>query len=385
MRHPSTVDRFLLLVGSAVAIALSTTLAAPANEGVHAFAQRTISGTPLTTSGHATLVGDAVHDRSPQTPTAAASATDPGELALSGEADVEQSFERSGAGPKYEMTVARHTPSSAPSHEIVLRQAIATALGTRYGFTTDDPAPQAVADRNFPRSGASIADVPDTGSLEAPAGLTTGNGWPKPGTSIAAGKLFVPIGSRDTLSFDSVPAAHRTSTETASIGRGSSGQGVTGAFKIVGGYEAVAAVKLDFNVAEHLVISSHEPLESVSTASASDSLAFEVVDRVGRSVFGDDLLGNTPSATRFLASPARGSETRDFNAVNSANLFAVQSRVDLQTEFLPVGDDTIAIHDTSTARISAAPEITSHALLATAGVCAAALSVCLRRPRRQAC
>lgn len=388
MRHPSTVDRFLLLgfpllVGFAVAIAPCAALAAPANNAVYAFAQQKIYGMTLTASGNATLVGDAVRGLSLKMTTAATSDNFPGAFAVNGGLDVKQSFISNGSVPKPMENFVKNTPYSAPSNEIVLRQAIATALGTQRGFATDDLAPHFTSGQNFSRSDAYVTPAPDARTFEGSASPPTGAGWPTSGTPIAAGKLFAPIGSRGTLSIDSVAEALLTTADHDSIGSGLSDWVVTGRFKIVGRKDAVAAVKLDFNVAERLVVHSHEPIKNISTA--SNSLAFDVLDGFGRSVFGSGFLGNNPSATRLLSSPATGSETYNFNTVNSTNLFPGPSRVDFQTEFLPVGDYTFTIKGTTTAYVSAVPEITSHALLATAGVCAAAFSIGRRRSRRRTC
>jgi len=360
MRYRSTVDRFLFLVGIAVAIAPPTTLAAPAKNADYAFAQQKTYSSTLTASGNATLVGDAVNDG----------------------IAVKQSFISDGSVPRPVENFAKNTPYSAPSNEIVLRQAIATALGKPRGFATDDLSSHFTVGKKFSRSDASVTATAGNGSFTASAGPPTGSGWPKPGTPIAAGKLFAPIGSRGTLSIDSVAEALITDADHDSTGSGSSDWVATGKFEIVGGKNAAGALKLDVNVAEHLVVSTHEPIKTISTA--SNSLAFDVLDSLGRSVFGSVFLRENPSAPWLLSSPATGSETYNFHTLNSASLFSDSSRVDLQTEFLPVEDSAFAIKGTTTAYVSTVPEITSIAFLATAGVCAVAASVCRLRSRRQA-
>jgi hypothetical protein len=242
MRYRSTVDRFLFLVGLAVAIAPPATLAAPAKNAVYAFAQQKTYSLPLTASGNATLVGDTFNGISLRLTTAAESGNFSGEFAVNGGIDVKQSFISNGSVPKPVENLAQNTPYSAPSNEIVPHQAIATAL---HGRNLDG------------------------------------------------------------------------------------------------------------------------------------------LDSRGNPVLSHCCVGNDPSLARLLSSPTVGSTTFDFHTVNSNNLFARSSRVDFQTELLPVGDCACAIAGTTKAYVSAVPEISSRALLITAGVWAAAVSGCLHRSRRQ--
>jgi len=336
-------------------------------QAVYAFAEQKIYGMTLTgvPGSTATVSGDPLGFSVKMT-SAATADNFPGVVAHNGGLDVLQSFISNGSVLPPVQNYIANTPFSAPTNERVLTQLTPTIAGVAQGFDTTDPVAAFVPGQNYARADAYVAPYTDTANVNPPYSGTvpSGSGWPAAGTPISTGHLFAPVGSADTLAIDSVAESLLTNADHDSIGSGVSDWVVTGKFHIFGNAGQQAALSLDFNLVERLVVYSYSPLVNISTA--SNSLSFDVLDSHGRSVYGP-FLGTNPSSTRLLSSPATGSETYNNNTGIISHLYPGPVLVNFQTKPLSVGDYTFTIKGTTTAYVSAVPEPGTNLSLGMAG------------------
>ena len=339
----------------------------PDPKAVYAFAEQKIYGMTLTgvPGSTATISGDPLGFSVKMT-SAATADNFPGVVAHNGGLDVPQSFISNGSVLAPVENYIANTSFSSPTNERVLTQVTPTIPGVAKGFDTTDPVAAFVPGQNYARSDAYVTPYTDTTNVSSPFSGTvpSGAGWPAVGNPISTGHIFAPVGSGDTLSIDSVAESLLTNADHNSIGSGVTDWVVTGKFQIFGNAGQQAALSLDFNVVERLVVYSYNPLVNISTA--SNTLAFDVLDSRGRSVFGP-FLGTNPSATRLLSSPATGSETYNNNTGIISHLYPGPVLVNFQTKPLDVGDYTFTIKGTTTAYVSAVPEPGTNLSLAMAG------------------
>lgn len=263
---------------------------------------------------------------------------------------------------------------AVPANERVLLQTNPTAVGVAQGVDlTTPPASDFFAGHNFARGDGYVTPSPDTtfgppGSGTVPPDVPPGS-WPSNGNQIPAGHLFAPIGTADTLSIDLVAESVLNGEAFATIASGGSDWVVTGGFSVIGGSTDRAAVSLDFNIVERMVVYSWDPANDAATA--SNTFAFDVLDSSGQSVFGP-AAGANPSITRLLSSELLGAETYNNNTLVPTHVYPGPVVVNFQTMPLPPGDYSFTMKAATTAYVTALPEpavSTAAAGLALAAVC----------------
>jgi hypothetical protein len=346
----------------------------PSNFAVYAFAQQKVYGMTLTAApgGNATLVGD-VLGFAVKMSTSASVDSFPGIGAQVGGLDAVQTFIGSALPLPPPENYTNNTPVgfSLPVGERVLQQHNPTGQGGPKGITIGIPvAADFISGHNFGRGDAYVAPNPDVlplgpGSGTIPPNVPVGS-WPPLGSTVDRTHLFAPIGSADTLSIDLVAETLLTDVQHGVISNGLSDWVVTGKFAITSpDPQARVGVSFDFNVIERMVVYSSEPLTNI--AAASNTLAFDVLDSLGESVFG--VLGSNPSIARLLSSPATGSETYNNHTNVPTHIYPGPSATSFQTVPLGPGEYSFTLKGTSTAYVSALPEpgMTTAVALVTAG------------------
>ena len=347
----------------------------PTPFATYAFAQQKVYGMTLTAvpGGNATLVGDALGFSVKMSTSASVDAL-PGIGAQIGGLDALQTFISSGLPLPPPENYTNNTPVgfSLPVGERVLQQLNPTGQGGPKGITNGIPvAADFLSGDNFGRGDAYVAPNPNVlplgpGSGTIPPNVPLGS-WPPLGSQIDRTHLFAPIGSADTLSIDSVAETLLTDFPPGVISNGLADWVATGKFAITSpDPQARVGVSFDFNVIERMVVYSSEPLTNIAVA--TNSLAFDVFDSLGGSVFGG-LLGSNPSVVRLLASPASGAETYNNHTNVPTHVYPGPGATNFQTVPLGPGDYSFTLKGTSTAYVSALPEpgMTNAVALAAAG------------------
>jgi len=340
----------------------------PATAAVYAFAQQKVYGMTLTATpgSSASLVGaDFVVKMS----TKAAWDTVPG-VAHNGGLDAQQSFIGNGLPPQPVENFSDNAfpGMSMPANERVLIQANPTPPGIAGGTTLTVPTGASFfAGHNFARSDVYTTVNPDTtvtgtGSGAIPADAPPGT-WPADGNGVATSKLFAPIGTPGTLSIDLAAESLLDGEGYATISSGVADWVVSGVFTIVGDASSRAALSLDFNIVERMVVSSWSP--QIDVATASNTFAMDVLDHAGVSVFGP-FLGANPSITRMLSTGVIAAATYNNNTSIPTHVYPGPVIVNFQTIPLAPGDYTFTIKGTSTAYVSAVPEPSTGVSLALA-------------------
>ena len=370
--HTTSAAIVTMIAATALAFAAQSSRAAdpPAPTAMYAFAQQKIYGMTLTAvnGGSATLVGDPL-GFAVKMSTAASVDSFPGINAHNGGLDAKQSFIGSvpALPPPENWTNNAPLGYSVPAGERVLVQVNPTGQGAAKGITVGIPvAGDFALGRNFARSDVYTAPNPDplppgAASAAIPADVPLGS-WPPVGSMVDTNRLFAAIGSPDTLSIDLVAETLLTDAAHGTISNGVSDWAVTGKFSVVSeNPNARVGVSLDFNVIERIAVYSYKPLTNIATA--SNDFSFDVLDSVGRSVFGG-LLGSNPSISRLLSSPATGSEVYNNHTNFPTHIYPGPGVASFQTIPLAPGDYSFTIKGTSTAYVSALPEPGMNAALA---------------------
>jgi hypothetical protein len=347
----------------------------PTPFATYAFAQQKVYGMTLTAApgGNATLVGDAIGFAVKMSTSASVDSL-PGIGAQIGGLDALQAFIGSGLPLPPPENYTNNTPVgfSLPVGERVLQQLNPTGQGGPKGITNGIPvAADFVSGHNFGRGDAYVAPNPNVlplgpGSGTIPPNVPLGS-WPPLGSQINRTHLFAPIGSADTLSIDAVAETLLTDIQHGVISNGLADWVVTGKFAVTSpDPQARVGVSFDFNVIERMVVYSSEPLTNIAVA--TNSLAFDVLDSLGGSVFGG-LLGSNPSIVRLLSSPATGAETYNNHTNVPTHVYPGPGATNFQTVPLGPGDYSFTLKGTSTAYVSALPEpgMTTAVALAAAG------------------
>ena len=326
---------------------------------VYGFAQQKVYGMTLTAApgSSAAVIGG---DFSIKLGSSAAFDTVPGVVAHTGGLDTLQSFITSGLpGVPPENYSGNANPGmSLPANERVLLQANTTGVGVAQGIDLTNPqAGSFFAGRNFARGDGYVTPYPDTavgppGSGAVPPDVPPGT-WPATGNSVPSAHLFSPIGTPDTLSIDLVAEALLNGESYALVASGGSNWTASGSFSITGSADARAAVSLDFNLVERMVVYSWNPANDIATA--TNTLALDILDSAGRSVFGP-LAGANPSTTRLLTSGVVGAETYNNNTLVPTHLYPGPVVVNFQTMPLAPGNYSFVINGTTSADVTAAPE-----------------------------
>jgi len=363
------VGPVLLLLGAVLVGPAPARAQAPAATAVYAFAQQKVYGMTMTATpgSSATLVGA---DFGVKMSTKAAWDTVPGGVAHNGGLDALQSFIGSGLPPQpVENYSGNAFPGmSLPPDERVLLQANPTPAGTPQSVDLSVPTGTSFfAGRNFARSDVYTTVNPDTavappGSGTIPADVPPGS-WPADGNAIPAAKLFAPIGTPGTLSIDLVAESLLNGEGVATISSGVADWVVSGVFTIAGSASARAAVSLDFNIVERMVVSSWSPQLDIATA--SNAFAMDVLDSNGVSVFGP-FLGANPSITRMLSTGVLAAATYNNHTLIPTHVYPGPVIVNFQTLPLAPGDYTFTVKGTTTAYVAAVPEPSTGVSLAIA-------------------
>ncbi len=329
-----------------------------ADAAVYGFAQQKVYGMTLTAApgSSAAVVGSSF---SVKLASSAAFDTVPGVAANAGGLDTLQSFITSGSplAPPENYSGNANPGMSLPANERVLLQANPTGAGVAQGVDLTNPqAGSFFTGRNFARGDGYATPNPDTavappGPGTIPADAPPGT-WPAGGSPVPAAHLFAPVGSADTLSIDLAAEALLNGEGYATIASGASDWTASGNFSITGTADARAAVSLDFSLIERLVVYSWNPENDV--AIASNTLAFDVLDSAGESVFGPP--GANPSTTRLLATGTVGAETYNNNTFVPTHIYPGPVVVNFQTMPLAPGGYSFILKGTTTANVTAAPE-----------------------------
>lgn len=349
----------------------------PTPFATYAFAQQKVYGMTLTAvpGGNATLVGDALGFAVKMSTSASVDAL-PGIGAQIGGLDALQTFISSGLPLPPPENYTNNTPVgfSLPVGERVLQQLNPTGQGGPMGITNGIPvAADFLSGQDFGRADAYVAPNPNVlplgpGSGTIPPNVPLGS-WPPLGSQISGTHLFAPVGSADTLSIDVVAETLlTTNTQPGVISNGVADWVATGKFAITSlDPQARVGVSFDFNVIERMVVYSSEPLTNIAVA--TNTLAFDVLDSLGGSVFGG-LLGSNPSIVRLLASPATGAETYNNHTSVPTHVYPGPAATNFQTVPLGPGEYSFTLKGESTAYVSALPEpgmTTAVALVAAGG------------------
>lgn len=353
-----------------------------AANAVYGFAEQKVYGMTLTATpgSSASLVGAAF---SVKMSTHAAFDTSPSGVAHNGGLDALQSFVTGGvpSQPVENFIGNASVGMSLPAGERVLRQLNTTASGSSGGFDATNPrATDFFAGHNFARSDGYVTPNPDASPVLPPASGAPPGGLPADGNLVPAALLYAPVGTPGTLSIDLVAEALLNGEGIAKLASGVSDWVVTGGFMVSGAADTRAAVSLDFNLVERLVIYSWNP--ELDIAAVSNTLALDIVDATGRSVFGP-FLGTNPSITRMLSTAAGGSMTYNNHTLIPTHVYPGPAAVNFQTMPLAPGRYAFTLKGTTTAYVTSVPEPASHVLATIAAACGAALSWRRRRDRRQ--
>ncbi|MFM7520757.1 MAG: PEP-CTERM sorting domain-containing protein [Planctomycetota bacterium] len=342
-----------------------------ADTAVYAFAQQKVYGMTMTATpgSSATLVGTAFGVKMS---TKAAWNTLHGVVAHNGGLDATQSFIGSGSPPQPVENYSGNAFAgmSLPPNERVLLQANPTPPGTPQSIDLSVPTGASFfAGRDFARSDAYTTVNPDTtvappGSGTIPADTPPGT-WPAEGNGVAAAKLFAPIGTPGTLSIDLVAESLLNGEGYATISSAVADWVVSGGFTIAGDASSRAAVSLDFNIVERMVVSSWSPQLDVATS--SNAFAMDVLDKNGISVFGP-FLGANPSITRLLSTGVFAAATYNNHTLIPTHVYPGPVIVNFQTLPLAPGDYTFTVKGTTTAYVTAVPEPSTGLSLAIAAV-----------------
>lgn len=272
---------------------------------------------------------------------------------------------------------------SNPARERVLLQNAKTPWGDPQALRLDLPtATDFTPGANFARADGYVTKNPDTTVGPDASGVTpTGTGWNQNGVNIAAGKLFQNVGTPGTLSIDSVAEVLLTSSPHDTHATSVSNWTATGKFDVANNTHGGGDTKVtfSFNLVERLVVYSETGATLGDAATASNTLAFDVFDAKGISVFsGNFSSGQNPSSTRMLTSVTNFSQTYN-NATNGpTHLYPGPKSVEFQTSPLKSGTYTFMITGESVAKAVAVPEPGALAALASA----AATLVVVARSRR---
>jgi hypothetical protein len=385
LRHTTSAAIVMMIAATALAFAAQSSRGAdPAPTAMYAFAQQKIYGMTLSPvpGGSALLVGDTAGFVVKMS-TAASVDSAPGINAHVGGLDADQSFVASALPlpPPENWTNNAPVGFSQPAGERVLVQLNPTGQGVPKGITVGTPvSTDFLLGRNFARSDVYTAPNPDPlppGTASATIPTLPAGSWPPLGSMVSRDRLFAGVGSANTVSIDLVAETLLTDAEHGTISNGIADWAVTGKFSVVSeDPNSRVGVSLDFNVVERMAVYSYAPLTNIATA--SNDFSFDVLDTLGRSVFGG-LLGSNPAISRLLSSPATGSEVYNNNTNVPTHIYPGPGVTSFQTVPLAPGDYSFTIKGTSTAYVSALPEPGMNATLA---VVAAGGAAWWRRRRR---